>query len=203
MQRLEVADRTKSVFTELVYKSKAIQYARELEVQGDIPNLFRSMSVFFDLDRLWYQREIAHLVVQSVLDVAKQLDRKSNFDTIVSIVGNIGSFGPTPFSVYLSLELKKNLVILNEIDFGNLGIFPLTIAHEDLFSNKRVLILKDIIYHATSVQRAARLISRYGGQTVALLTLVDKKPLNRRYNFEDLQEAWYGVLMEPENMEFE
>ena len=200
MHRLEVAGRTKAAFAELVYKGKAIQYAGELEVHGDIPDIYRSMSVFFDLDRLWHQTEIIRTVVNIVLDVAKQLDRKSDFDTIASIVGNVGSFGPTPFSVQLSLGLNKNLVVLSEIDFGNLGVFPLTIAQDDLFSNKRVLILKDIIHHATSVQRAARLINRFGGQTVAFLTLVDKKPLKRRYNFDDLQDAWYSVLMEPENM---
>lgn len=152
---------------------------------------------FLDLDKLWHQPKCFAEATAILSEVAREIDKQANFDTIVPIVSAVASFGPTPIAAVLARELKKGLVVFDEVEFGEITAYPLTLPHEALLGERRVLLIKDVLVHSTSVARAAQLIRKHGGQVAALLVFLDRKPPQRRYDFRDLPEALYAVLLEP------
>lgn len=195
MNRLKVSEKSKVRFARLLSECGAVLQSGKVEAHARL-SLDPAVKVFFDLDRLWHNQDCLGELLEILQEVARQLDRKAHFDTIISLVSSVGAFGPTPWAGWLALELKKPLIVLNEIEFGELNFYPLTVSSQELFSGKRVLLLKDVIVNASSVQRAARLIVQRGGEVTALLVLVDRKPAQRRYDFSDMAEAWFASLLE-------
>jgi orotate phosphoribosyltransferase len=198
MKRVEVSPEVKKSFVALLDQCGAGLQPGQVTRRADSPRHSAISDTFFDLDRLWHRSECLEQLLQIVRIVATQLEQESRFDTVASIVSAVGSFGPAPWVSILALEMGKSLVLLDEVRFGNLSIYPLTSSRSELLSEKRVLLVKDVILYGSSVRRAAHLIHEHGGQLVALLTLVDRKPSQRQYDFGDLVETCYSVLVEPE-----
>lgn len=197
MRQIDLSDKLKERFVELLKSCGAALRPNEAAERVHFPWFDTGTGVFFDLDRLWHDSDCLGELVKIVREAAKRLDKEARFDTIVSLVSAVGSFGPTPWAGILAHEMNKSLVVLNEVEFGDLGVYPLTTSYGDLFAGKRVLLLKDVIVHATSVQRAVRLVRDQGGDVVALLVLVDRQPPRRRYDFRDLADTWSAVLLVP------
>ncbi|HIQ04526.1 MAG TPA: hypothetical protein EYH31_02390 [Anaerolineae bacterium] len=201
MRQIDLSDKLKERFVELLKNCGAALRPNEAAERVHLSGFDASTGAFFDLDRLWHDSDCLGELVKIVREAAKRLDKEAKFDTIVPLVSAVGSFGPTPWAGILAHEMNKSLVVLDEVEFGDLGVYPLTTSYGDLFTGKHVLLLKDVIVHATSVKRAARLVRDQGGEVVALLVLVDRKPPRRRYDFTDLADAWYAVLLEPGSQE--
>lgn len=196
MRQIEVPDKTRDRFAELLRDCGAILRANQMPVPPDSPLFEAVTDVFFDLDRLWHQSDCLRQLMRFVRSAADDLERQSEYDTIVPVVSAVGSFGPTPWASILARQKRKSLLLLSEIRFGNLSVYPLTSTIEELLSNRRVLLVKDVILHGGSVQHAARLIHKHEGHIAALLTLVDMKPPQRRYDFSDLGDTSYIALLE-------
>jgi len=197
LQPFKVRDKIIQRFTKIVLDCGVFLPAEEITAEFGFSWFSPSEGDFLDLDKLWNQPRCFAEVIKVLVDVVREMDRQAHFDTIVPIVSAVASFGPTPIAAVLARELKKELVVFDEVGFGEMAVYPLTPPHDTLLGERRILLIKDVLVHGTSVQRAAQLIRRYGGQVTALLVFLDRKPAQRRYNFRDLPDALYAVLLEP------
>lgn len=197
MQVFKVSDKLIQRFWKTVVDCEVLLPSEEVTAQLGLPWLKPSGGGFFDLDKLWHQPQCFAEVTSVLSDVVKEIDEQAHFDTIVPIVSAVASFGPTPIAAVLARELQKELVVFDEVDFGEMAAYPLTLSHNVLLKQRRILLIKDVLVHGASVQRAAQLIHTNGGQVVALLVFLDRKPPQRRYDFRDLPRALYAVLLEP------
>jgi hypothetical protein len=194
MQHLNISPREKEKFEQLLQNEGVIRPSMEARGTQSNKGFVDNLGPFLDLDRLWYSSSALGQLVDITRPVFKQLEQRANFDTIVTILGSVGSLGPAPLAGIFALEFRKNLIILAEAQFGNLAAYPLTSSLHSLFYTKKILILKDIITYASSLEKATDVIKQYEGIPVAFMTLVDKRPPERKYDFKNLDNSWYAVL---------
>lgn len=197
MQAFRASDRLIQQFEKLIVECGVLLPAEEVTAELGVSWPGASEDDFLDLDKLWHQYKCFAEATKILSHIAEEIDKQANFDTIIPIVSAVASFGPTPIAAVLAHELKKKLVVLDEVEFGEMAAYPLTLPHKTLLEERRILLIKDVLVHATSVAWAAQLIRKHGGQVAALLVFLDRKPRQRRYDFRDLpDDALYAALLQ-------
>lgn len=96
-----------------------------------------------------------------------------SFDVLAGMTTHAGAFGTVPLAACLSLKMKKRLVVLAEMEFGEYYIAPLSLDRAEHLKSKRVVLLKDVLARGRGLQRAGARVAESGGVVSGVVVLID------------------------------